>query len=334
VLARAPQDRAAALYARPVLAVRHYTAGGCAHDIDPASISEHYRDEGLVWVDVLDGTEDELNLLAHEFSLHPMAMEDARLHGQRPKLQKYRSHAFVVAYSPDLVEVDIFVGPTWLITVRARNADGQTWPPEDARARFERVTDDEPNVGVLLHTILEELVTAYFDAADRAEDKLEEIEEMIFAEQLKDESTVQRHLFDVRRGLLQRRRTITPMREVVAAIERGEVPWIEGETLLLYDDLYDHVLRATELVDTARELMGNAVDAHLAIISNRMNQVTKRFAAWGTILFGAALVASIYGMNFTHMPELDWRLGYPMALGMMAVLTIVLYRVFKDREWL
>ena len=104
--------------------------------------------------------------------------------------------------------------------------------------------------------------------------------------------------------------------------------------LFEFQDAFDHVLRAVDLIDSQRELMGNAVDAHLAIISNRMNQVMKQLTAWGAIVFGATLIAGIYGMNFDHMPELHWFFGYPFALGMMFVLAVVLYRSFKKRDWL
>jgi magnesium transporter len=98
--------------------------------------------------------------------------------------------------------------------------------------------------------------------------------------------------------------------------------------------VYDHLLRAVDTIDSHRELMGNAVDAHLAIISNRMNDVMKRMTSWGALLFGATLIAGIYGMNFEHMPELHWRYGYPFALGLMAVMTTTGWWYFRRRDWL
>ena len=121
---------------------------------------------------------------------------------------------------------------------------------------------------------------------------------------------------------------------MLSAILRREVQWIDGEALITCRDAFDKLLRAVDLVDEQRELVGNAVDAHLAVMSNQMNLVMKKLTAWGAIVFGATLIAGIYGMNFTHMPELSWRIGYPMALGMMAVLSVVLFRVFRKRDWL
>src|SRR5207302_7412629 len=127
---------------------------------------------------------------------------------------------------------------------------------------------------------------------------------------------VQERLFDIRRSLLVFRRSVVPLREVISALLRREVPWIDDPTVIHLQDVYDHVLRAIDLVDGQRELMGNAVDAHLAIISNRMNEVMKKMTSWGAILLGSTLVAGIYGMNF-NIPELKWRYGYPYAIGLM-----------------
>ena len=118
------------------------------------------------------------------------------------------------------------------------------------------------------------------------------------------------------------------------AVLRHEVQWIDGEALVMCRDTFDKLLRAVDIVDELRELVGNAVEAHLAVVSNQMNLVMKQLTAWGSIVFGATLIAGIYGMNFANMPELDWRLGYPFALGLMLLLSAVLYRAFRRRKWL
>jgi magnesium transporter len=261
-------------------------------------------------------------------------MEDVREHHQRPKLEKYPTHAFIVVYSSDLQEVDIFVGPTWVITVRESQGDGRAWPIDNARARFDRTHPQQCDVGFLVYVLLDEIVDGYFDETDHAEERIEELEDLIFSEQHVNETEVQQRLFDVRRQLLKFRRAIVPLREVVAALLRKEVDWIDDHDVVLLQDVYDHVLRSIDLLDSSRELMGNAVDAHLAIISNRMNSVMKKMTSWGAILLGSALVAGIYGMNFRHMPELSWRFGYEYALGLMLLITIVGYRYFKWKDWL
>jgi magnesium transporter len=318
-----------------VIRVWSYREGECLTIDDPADISDLVdAAEGLVWVDLVDPTDDELHLVADEFSLHPLALEDARKHGQRAKLEQYPTHAFVVAYSSSLAEVDLFFGPSWLVTVRDRDPDGNPWEVDSSRVRYDRTRPGQPTIGFLVYTILDELVDGYFDATDAAEDRLEDLEDRIFGEDLPAERDVQQRLFQIRRELVVFRRAIVPLREVVGALLRREVEWIDDETVVHLQDVYDHVLRAIDLVDGQRELMGNAVDAHLAIISNRMNEVMKKMTSWGAILLGSTLVAGIYGMNFTHMPELHWRLGYPFALGLMAVITIVGFVFFRRKDWL
>ena len=299
-------------------------------------INEHTYNQpvSVRWLDVVEPTDDEFARLQREFDLHPLALEDARTHGQRPKLEQYPTHAFVVAKSKELAEVDIFVGRDWLITVREHAPDGAVWSLDACKARIERTKPELVTSGFLLYSILDEIVDGYFDATDAAEDRLEQLEDHIFAEQMADERAVQEQLFGIRRELLLFRRSVVPLREVLGALLRREVEWIDTDTIVHLQDVFDHVLRAIDLVDGQRELMGNAVDAHLAIISNRMNEVMKRMTSWGAILLGSTLIAGIYGMNFTHMPELHWRYGYAYALSLMVVITTVGYLYFRRKDWL
>ncbi|HEV2766488.1 MAG TPA: magnesium/cobalt transporter CorA [Acidimicrobiales bacterium] len=317
------------------LTVHTYDDGGSAPLEDPADISQVVVNDGcVVWVDLVDPGDDDFACLSEEFQLHPLAMDDARKHGQRPKLEHYPTHAFLVAYSHTLAEVDLFVGPNWVVTVRGRNEDGEPWSLDAARARIGRLASGDVNVGALVHTVLDTLVDGYFLANDAFEDEVEEFEERILTEQLGDEDRIQAELLSVRRRLVEFRRVVVPLRDVMSSLMRGDVSWVDDQTRLHLQDVYDHVLRAIEQLDSQRELVGNAVDAHLAIVSNRMNQVMKRLTAWGAILLGATLVAGIYGMNFEHMPELSWPFGYPMALGIMGLITVVGYRYFTRRHWL
>ena len=314
--------------------VRTYREG-VVKEIDATAISTLTDDpDQLLWVDVVDPTDDDLTCLKEQFHLHPLAMEDVREHHQRPKLERYPTHTFIVARSAGLQEVDMFLGPCWLITVRERDADGEVWPVESTRSRFERIQPDHATASFLLYVVLDDLVDGYFNATDHLEEKLETIEERIFGEQLRDETEVQEHLFEIRRRLMLVRRSIVPLREVVSELLRGSVPFFDDAVALHLQDVYDHVLREADLVDSLRDLLGNAADAHLAIISNRMNQVMKKMTSWGAILLGSTLVAGIYGMNFRHMPELAWYWGYSFALGLMVVITVVGFWHFRKKDWL
>ncbi|MGI9119170.1 MAG: magnesium/cobalt transporter CorA [Acidimicrobiales bacterium] len=317
------------------IAVRTFDGSGSSTTEDPAEISELIKGEGaVVWVDLVDPSDDDFACLVEEFSLHPLAIEDVRERNQRPKLDQYPDHAFLVAYSKELAEVDLFIGPNWVVSVRERNEAGEPWEIKTCRARMERAQPTKVSVGFLVHSLLDELVDGYFEVADAYEDRVEAFEERILTEQLRDEGTVQAELLGLRRELVHFRRVVTPLRDVLGSLIRGDVDWVDEPTRLHLQDVFDHVLRAIDQLDSQRELVGNAVDAHLAIISNRMNQVMKRMTSWGAILLGSTLVAGIYGMNFEHMPELGWRFGYPYALGLMVLITLAGYRFFSNRDWL
>ena len=308
---------------------------GVVRQIDPRDISEEVKvDDQLIWVDMTAPTDAELAMVQDEFSLHPLAMEDVRERHQRPKLEHYPDHAFIVAYTAERIELDVFIGPTWLITVRENEPVEDPSFIDAARTRFERIRPEHATVGFLLYVILDEVVDGYFSRNDEVEDELEQLEDSIFSEEPVDERLVQQDLFDIRRRLIVYRRLAMPTRDVLAALLRREVEWVDENAIIHLQDVFDHVLRAIDMVDNHRELMGNAVDAHLAIMSNRMNKVMKRMTSWGAILLGSTLVTGVYGMNFTHMPELTWRWGFVWALAIMSFITVAGYLWFRAKDWL
>ncbi len=257
--------------------------GGGFGEIATGDVSDRVGVDGnIVWVDVVDPTEDDLACVQEEFSLHHLAMEDIRERHQRPKIETYPSHSFLVAYTGQRHELEMFVGPGWLVTVRP-----EEWQTAPIRSRFERVQINKPTVGFLVYVLLDEVVDGYFSATDEIEESLEDLEESIFGEKLAQEEAIQQTLFAIRRRLLEFRRVIVPLREVVQSLLRREADWVDDDTATHLQDVYDHVLRAVDVLDSQRELLGNAVDAHLAIISNQVNDVMKRMTSWGAILLGA-----------------------------------------------
>ncbi|HRB02387.1 MAG TPA: magnesium transporter CorA family protein [Ilumatobacteraceae bacterium] len=285
------------------------------------------------WWDVVDPTTEELESLDQQFGLGDRTFDEARRRSARPTMRRFADHAHLVAFSGTLGEVDMFVGDKWFVTIRLHDDSGREWDSAVALDRIQRLAPDV-HTGMMLATVTEELVDGYFDSLDVLEDQLEAIEDRIFNEEPHPERKVQQDLFGVRRQLLELRRAVIPLREVLSALLRKEVEWVEGDALIVLRDTFDKLLRAVDIVDELRELVGNAVDAHLAVMSNQMNLVMKKLTAWGSIVFGATLIAGIYGMNFQHMPELGWLWGYPFALGSMVVLSFVLHQVFKRRDWL
>ena len=309
---------------------------------DPDVISDLLEKPGtVVWVDAVNPTHDELHKLEQEFELHPLALEDVRNRDQRPKLEVYPSHAFLVVYvhrdgDGRMEEVFVFFGPDWVVTVHHHEGRTTHFDIEEIRRRYGRTVDLTCNVGFLVYVILDEVVDSYFSAVDHIEEKLSSIEDNIFddGDPQRDERPIQQSMLHLRRELLRFRRRAVPLRDVVLSLLRGEVEWVGPDARVYLQDVFDHLLRIGDEIDNQRELIGNAVDAHLAIVSNQMNEIMKKMTSWGAILLGSTLIAGIYGMNFQNMPELGWSFGYHGALASMGVLTIALYLTFKRKRGL
>ncbi len=317
----------------------------------PRHLPEHPGE--VLWVDLIDATEDDLTRIQEDFGLHALAIDDVRHQGQRPKIELYPTHAFLVAYAHDadpldLPPVGMFVGDRWLITVRSRNAAGRAFETHQAEQRFIRQCGEQADIGFLVYTVLDEMVDGYFTTVDDVEDRIANLEELLFEAygdnaprnaageraMVATDHRVQGELLHLRKVLIALRRKVVPLRDVMLVILRREISVIEDETILYFQDVLDHLLRIVDEIDTQRELLGNVVDAHLALVANRTNSVMKKTSGWGAILIVATLIAGIYGMNFRNMPELTWRFGYLTALGMMLVVTGGLYVYFKRKGWL
>jgi len=324
-----------------VLTVLAYDADGVSTVADASTVRTLLeRPDVLVWADLTDPTEDDYDWLSEQFGLHPLALADARRHGQRPKADIYKSHAYVVAYASGphprrgLPEIDLFVGHGWLVSVRKPGGDGDLLEVERVRERFERTREGSCSVGFLLYSILDEIVYGYFDVADVVEDDLEKVETRIFKVKQSNEPRLQQEMLELRRELLIFRRRVVPLRDVVLAILRDELPMVGEHDLVYFQDVLNHLLRVIDELDTQRELLGNAVDAHLGTAANRMNMIMKKMTSWGAILIGANIVTGLYGMNFDFIPFKEVRWGFFGAIATMGVLTLGLYWYFRQKDWL
>jgi magnesium transporter len=304
--------------------------------IDPARISDLLREEGtLVWVDAEDPTEAEVQTLAEEFSLHPLAVEDTLHRDQRPKVETYKDYFFLVLHALSLdgeeirdSEIHAFVGPGFLVTLRYAPA----FDIAPVRQRWELQPElTNEGGGFLLYVVLDEVVDDYFEVIERFEDSSEDIEQAVFAHE--PEPDLQERIFHLKKQVLQFRRRVVPLRQVLDLLQDG-MGLVTERLRPYYRDVADHTIRVLEFTDNIRELLTTALEAYLSQVSNRLNQVMKQLTSWAAIILVPTLIAGIYGMNFRHMPELNWLLGYPMALGMMAVSAFVLFRVFRRRDWI
>jgi magnesium transporter len=306
-------------------------------DFDPSTVDEVLgRPNSLVWLDIDEPTKEKMDMLREEFDFHPLALEDCLHEHQRPKVERYDTYFFLVAYGITLEdgrlvphEMGIFVGPNYLVTVRKPPAFDLTHVIQRWDGRAELVTEGG---GYLLYILLDEIVDHYFDVLDAYEDRTEDVEDRVF--EATGDSATQSHIFGLKKDLLEFRRAVSPMREVLDVLQGQNVEVVTARLAPYYRDVYDHVLRATDFIDTMRDILTSALDANLSVISNRLNEVMKQLTSWAAIILVPTLIAGIYGMNFVHMPELRWKYGYAYALGLMLLSAGILYRMFKKRNWL
>jgi magnesium transporter len=292
--------------------------------------------EQVVWIDLADPDQADFEFLRREFGFHELALEDASHHNQRPKIDEYQDFYFLVVYtvgqdSSSILwrELDIFLGRNYMVTVH----DGEILAVGETQKRWANNPTGiaSKGAGELLYVVLDAIVDQYFPVIDTLSDRVDDLEEAIFSGT--NPQTLS-EIFTLRKDMMQLRRIIAPAREVVNTLLRRDIPVIEEAHSVYYQDVYDHMIRIIEQVDTLRDLLNGALDAHLAMSSNRLNQTMRRLTAWTIILMSMALIAGIYGMNFELMPELTWPLGYLWSLGLMAFTAILLYGAFKRSRWL
>ena len=296
-----------------------------------------------MWVDVVDPSAEELLTLQLALGLHELAVEDSLRWGQRSKVDFYEDHVLLVAHGltldehDELVdrEVHVFAGQDWFV-VTVRRSPVFDFKKAVGRLRAEAHLRSE-GVGLLLYVLLDEIVDGYLDTIERLEDLSDDIEEQVSADDEGADAAASRALarriFELRQKVVRFRRLAAPMREAADLVL--ETPQLATPPLQpYYRDVLDHVIRTLELTDNVRDLLTSARELQLAQVSNRLNVVMKQLSAWAAIILIPTLIAGIYGMNFRHMPELSWGLGYPLALGTMALAAFALYRVFKHKDWL
>jgi len=317
-----------------------YQKGRKLGDIPKEDISDYItRPDCFVWVGLVDPTPAELDEMAEEFGLHPLAVEDARKGHQRPKIEEYDECLFVVLHTvelegdPDdagchLGEVDIFSGPNYILSVRHRTKKGFV----DVRTRVER----EPELlahgsGYVLYALMDAVVDRYFPVLDALGSALERAEDRMFDETSSRDKMAS--LYVLKRRLMTLKHSVAPLLEAIGKLHGGRVPPVTAGLSDYFRDVYDHLTRINAEIDSIREMLTTGIEVNLALIAVADNEVTKRLAAWGALITVPTLVAGIYGMNFRHMPELDWLGGYPFALVLMSAIDGLLWWRFRRARW-
>jgi magnesium transporter len=314
-----------------------YQEGRKLADIDKGQISDYLAVPGaFVWVALKDPTEAELEEMREEFGLHPLAVEDARHGHQRPKIEEYGDSLFVVVSTVEITgddlsvgEVDIFVGRNYILSIRQRTERGF----KEMRARAEREPDLLRNgAGYVLYALMDTVVDRYFPVLDALETELENIEKLLF-ERTDPRANIER-LYYVKQKLTTLKHVTGPLLEYAGKLFGGRVPQVCSGLGEYFRDIYDHLIRINQTIDSERDTIATAIQVNLAMITIGENEVTKRLAAYAALVAVPTMIAGIYGMNFKHMPELDWYLGYPMAVGMMFGIDGYLWYRFRKSGWL
>jgi magnesium transporter len=303
-----------------------------------ADISEFRQiDQNVVWADVSDPTSQDFEDLAEEFGFHHLSIEDCRNEHQRPKVEEYAGYYFIVLYEAalagpndrlELRELNIFLGKNYLVTVHSRPIRAI----ETARRLWHEWIDRaDQGSGLLAYLLIDAIVDDYLPLLDGISERMDDLEDSIFGE---FKSGAIEEIFGIKKKLLYLRRSITPLRDVFNTMLRREQPIFPRETHVYFQDVFDHLIRVADTIDTLRDMLGSTMDAYLSVSGNRMNQVMKRLTSISTILMSVTLIAGIYGMNFDYMPELKWRFGYVFALSAMVGVGMALYIYLKKVKWI
>ncbi|KOU59328.1 transporter [Streptomyces sp. MMG1533] len=322
----------------------------------PATLADTFRElreqpSGMAWIGLARPTESELLTLAAEFDLHPLAVEDAMEAHQRPKLERYGDTLFVVLRAAryldapeevDFGELHVFLGRDFVITVRHGAAP-------DLSAVRHRMEESPELLGLgpeaVLYAILDAVVDGYLPVVAGVQIDIDEIETEVF----RGDPEVSRRIYELSREMVEFQRATRPLVGMLHSLMAGFTKYGTDEELQRYlRDVADHVTHTSERVDGFRQALADILTVNATLVTQQQNaemralaeagfeqnEEIKKISSWAAILFAPTLVGTIYGMNFEHMPELGWNLGYPFAIGLMGVVCVSLYVIFKRRDWL
>lgn len=314
-----------------------YEKGTKVGDITVEEISEVVeRANCFVWVALKDARPEELVQMSEEFGLHELAVEDAANGNQRPKIEEYGDSLFAVVKTIELVEgeinvgeLDIFVGKNYVLSTRSKSQRGFM----DVRARCE----GEPELlrqgpAFVLYALIDAVVDRYFPVAEALESELESIEEQIFNKG--SERANIKLLYQLKRKVLILKHAVVPLMDATGKLFGGRVPALCANTQEYFRDVSDHLQRLNTATDTIRDTISTAIQVNLSMVAIDESEVNKRLAAWAAIFAVATAFAGIWGMNFTVMPELKWKYGYPAAISIMVSVCGYLYYRFRKSGWL
>ena len=297
-----------------------------------------FKDKPTVtWINI-DGIHkvEVIEKIGNCFNLHPLILEDILNTGQRPKIEDFGEHIFLVLKMLYYLEkeitieqVSLILGPNFVISFQEREGDVFNNIRERIRNNKGRIR--KMGADYLAYSLLDAIVDGYFVILEKVGEEIEDIEEKLIKNPTP--KTVQ-IIHNLKREMISLRKSVWPLREVVGVLERGESSLIKKTTGIYLRDVYDHTIQVIDTIETYRDMISGMLDIYLSSISNRMNEVMKILTIIATIFIPLTFIAGIYGMNFRFMPELGWRLGYPAVLFIMVIIGIVMLFYFRRKKWL
>jgi magnesium transporter len=309
--------------------------------VGDASLEQAYEasrsGEAFVWIGLYEPSADEFDSIKGEFDLHELAVEDAINAHQRPKLEVYGDTVFVVLKTAryvdpeevvELGEILIFIGEGFIITVR----HGEASSLHDVRLDLEKEPDRlRCGPGSVLHAILDRVVDDYQPAVEGLAHDIEEVEAQVFSASRDNPAE---RIYKLKREVLEFSHSVAPLIDPVDKLAAGQFGVVHPEIQTYMRDVNDHLMRVNDQIENYRDVLTSVLTANLTQVGVRQNEDMRRISAWVAILAVPTMIAGIYGMNFRHMPELGWTVGYPGAIGLMVLICVVLYRGFRKAGWL
>jgi magnesium transporter len=315
--------------------IRRSTANGL-EEISRDSVPELLqRSDNQLWLHFDQPTEEELSFLQKELKIHHLTLEDIVNQNQRPKIESFEDYVYIAVHplmrkeksQIEPSELDLLLGRRWIVSVHY----GPLPPLIKNSHLHERIPSAlTRGTDFLLYVLVDLVVDSYFPLLDDIEDEIDSLEDRLLA---RAKTADMNRLLRLKRSLVHIRRAVSPQREVFNQLTRHDFPFVRPENLVYFRDVYDHLIRITEELDSLRDILSGALEIHLASASNQLNVTMKRLTAWGTIFVVITAIAGIYGMNFKFMPELEWRYGYFVVMALMGLISLALYLYFKKKDY-
>jgi len=300
--------------------------------------------KAVIWVDLQKATEEEYKQIEDVFKFHPLSMEDARKSIELPKVEIFDEYIFVVLYNfylekekkyPIKKEIDFFLGKNFLVTVHEHESDSV----EQMAIRLEKSTNGKhQGADFFMYKIIDHMVDQYFPIVDSWEDYIEELEANIIAHRLSKNAL--QEITKTKKNVLFFKRNISPQREVINKLSTREFGFICESTILYFRDVYDHIIRVYTELEIQRDLINNAFEAYMSVLtiqmtrtSNKMNEIMKKLTIISTIFLPLTFLAGVYGMNFRYFPEITWKYGYLLFWIVAVVVGIFMFWFFKRKKW-